>query len=202
MPPGPFAPSSPVGARNPTSQIPVRPASMMTALEGASRMNAFWQTWRREIIRGAVLFGGVIAIGLCVRYVIARARQAVVDNLPVALRSLRGLRDLKNLPNNFDFDPDAYVGPRDTADTWQYQAKVAPQHWVWIRNTVGSVRVEAAKGDSLEVVAVNKHHQPYPANGHIENQNEADRATNSDPWGHRRCRYRPGGQYKRSPHQH
>src|SRR2546425_684288 len=81
MPPGLFAPSSPVGARNPTSQIPVRPASMMTALEGASRMNAFWQTWRREIIRGAVLFGGVIAIGLCVRYVIARARQGVVDNL-------------------------------------------------------------------------------------------------------------------------
>src|SRR5207302_315856 len=76
-----------------------------------SRMNSFWQTWRKEIIRGVVLFCGVIAIGLCIRYVVVRARQGVMDNLPVALRGLRGLRDLKNLPNNFDFDPDAYGDP-------------------------------------------------------------------------------------------
>src|SRR5437870_13843181 len=117
-------------------------------------MNSFCETGRKEIIRGVVVFCGDIAIGLCIRYVVVRARQGVMDNLPVALRGLRGLRDLKNLPSNFDFDPDAYAGPRDTADTWTYQAKVAPGHWVWIRNTVGSVRVEAAKGDSLEVVAV------------------------------------------------
>src|SRR3989442_16042466 len=128
MPPGPFAPSSPVGARNPTSQIPVRPASMMTALEGASRMNAFWQTWRREIIRGAVLFGGVIAIGLCVRYVIPLAGQGDVDNLPSALRIFRGLRGIKNIPNNFRFQPAAYREPRDLTDTWQYKEKDTPQH--------------------------------------------------------------------------
>jgi len=89
-------------------------------------MNAFWQTWRREIIRGAVLFFGVIALGLCIRYVIVRARQGVVDNLPVALRSLRGLRDLKNLPNNFDFDPDAYGGPRDTATRGSIERRSLP----------------------------------------------------------------------------
>src|SRR5207247_10679013 len=157
-----------------------------------SRMNSFWQTWRKEIIRGVVLFCGVIAIGLCIRYVVVRARQGVMDNLPVALRGLRGLRDLKNLPNNFDFDPDAYGGPRDTADTWTYQAKVVPQHWVWIRNTVGSVRVEAAKGESLEVVAVKTHHRSDPASVHIETVKVADGIALCAVRGRRRGRWRPG----------
>jgi len=165
-------------------------------------MNAFWQTWRREIIRGAVLFFGVIALGLCIRYVIVRARQGVVDNLPVALRSLRGLRDLKNLPNNFDFDPDAYGGPRDTADTWQYRAKVAPQHWVWIRNTVGSVRVEAAKGDSLEVVAVKTHHRSDAASVHIETVKVADGIAICAVWGQGRGRCGPGEDFKPSSLRH
>src|SRR5437016_14079194 len=91
-----------------------------------------------------------------------------MDNLPVALRGLRGLRDLKNLPNNFDFDPDAYGGPRDTADTWTYQAKVVPQHWVWIRNTVGSVRIEAVKGHSPEVVAMTTHRTSDPGAVHTD----------------------------------
>ncbi len=175
---------------------------MVTALQGVSRMNAFWQTWRREIIRGAVLFFGVIALGLCIRYVIVRARQGVVDNLPVALRSLRGLRDLKNLPNNFDFDPDAYGGPRDTADTWQYRAKVAPQHWVWIRNTVGSVRVEAAKGDSLEVVAVKTHHRSDAASVHIETVKVADGIAICAVWGQGRGRCGPGEDFKPSSLRH
>jgi len=164
-------------------------------------MNSFWQTWRKEIIRGVVLFCGVIAIGLCIRYVVVRARQGVMDNLPVALRGLRGLRDLKNLPNNFDFDPDAYGGPRDTADTWTYQAKVVPQHWVWIRNTVGSVRVEAAKGDSLEVVAVKTHRRSDPGSVHIETVKVADGIAICAVWAHGGGRCVPGEDYKpSSPH--
>jgi len=164
-------------------------------------MNSFWQTWRKEIIRGAVLFFGVIAIGLCIRYVTARARQGLADNLPVALRGLRGLRELKNLPSHFDFDPDAYGGPRDTADTWQYHAKIAPQHWVWIRNTVGSVRVEAANGDSLEVVAVKTHSRSDPASVHIETINTADGIAICAVWSHGGGRCGPGEDYKASsPH--
>src|SRR5439155_44213 len=164
-----------------------------------SRMNSFWQTWRKEIIRGVVLFCGVIAIGLCIRYVVVRARQGVMDNLPVALRGLRGLRDLKNLPNNFDFDPDAYGGPRDTADTWTYQAKVVPQHWVWIRNTVGSVRVEAAKGDSLEVVAVKTHRRSDPGSVHIETVKVADGIAICAVWAHGRAS-RAAGRGRGSEH--
>src|SRR5436189_236133 len=145
---------------------------------------------------------GVIAIGLCIRYVVVRARQGVMDNLPVALRGLRGLRDLKNLPNNFDFDPDAYGGPRDTADTWTYQAKVVPQHWVWIRNTVGSVRVEAAKGDSLEVVAVKTHHRSDPGSVHIETIKVADGIAICAVWGQGRGRCGPGEDFKPSSLRH
>ena len=164
-------------------------------------MSTFWQTWRREIIRGAVLFVGVIAIGLCVRYVIVRARQGVIENLPVALRGLRGLRDLKNLPSNFDFDPDAYAGPRDTADTWTYQAKVAPGHWVWIRNTVGSVRVEAAKGDSLEVVAVKTRRRSDAASVRIETVKTADGIAICALWARGGGHCGPGDDYKSSsPH--
>src|SRR5207245_9184686 len=125
-------------SRNHTSQIPVRQASMVTGFEGVSRMNAFWHTWRREIIRGAVLFFGVIAIGLCVRYVFFRARQGVLDNLPVALSELKGLRNLRDLGANFD--PDLNSGPRHAAETWTYRAKLAPKQWLWIRNANGSVR--------------------------------------------------------------
>jgi len=124
-------------------------------------MNSFWQTWRKEIIRGAVLFVGVIAVGFFVRSTIGRVRVSVANSLPVALRNLGDLQELKNLKNHFEIDPSA--GPRDTADTWTYHGKIAPRQWVWIGNTNGSVTVEAAKGDSLEVVAVKTHHRSDPA---------------------------------------
>src|SRR6059036_3518748 len=170
MAPGGF--SRPSGAlffsvsRNRASRKPVRPASINPGPQGVP-MDSFWHTWRREIIRGAILFGGVIAIGLCVRYIVGRVRAGVVDNLPVALRNLRDLRGLRNLKDNdFQFDHDP--GPRDTADTWAYRGKVAPGKWLWIGNTNGAVTVEPAKGDSVEVVAVKTHTHSDPASVHIE----------------------------------
>ena len=133
---------------------------MVTGFEGVSRMNAFWHTWRREIIRGAVLFFGVNAIGLCVRYVFFRARQGVLDNLPVALSELKGLRNLRDLGANFD--PDLNSGPRHAAETWTYRAKLAPKQWLWIRNANGSVRVEPAAGDSVEITAVKSYGRSDP----------------------------------------
>lgn len=105
-------------------------------------MSAFWDTWRTEIIRGATLFFAVLAIGFFAHYVLGRARQRVVEGIPAAMRDLRS-----------EFAPDA-GGPRATGGTWAYHAKLAPKQWVWIRNTRGSIRVEPARGDSLQVTAV------------------------------------------------
>jgi hypothetical protein len=57
---------------------------------GAS-MSLFWQTWRREIIRGTFLFCGVIAVGFVVRSMIGRVREGVASALPMALRDLGNL---------------------------------------------------------------------------------------------------------------
>ena len=85
----------------------------------------------------------VLAIGLSVRYLVARARERVVNRLPEALREIRG-----------EFDSDAEGGPRTTGATWTYRAKVAPKHGLWIRNTRGSVIVEGGRGDSVQISAV------------------------------------------------
>ncbi len=115
-------------------------------------MGTFWDTWRKDITRGVALFVAVLAIGLCVRYVVARVREGVVDRLPVALRELRG-----------NFDPDVTAGPRTPGETWSYRAKIAPNQWVWIHNTNGSVTVEPGKGDSLEVTAMKSYRRSDPA---------------------------------------
>src|SRR5256886_16626071 len=76
------------------------------------------------------------------RSVVGRVRQGVTARLPMALRDLR---------NQFDGGPDA--GPRMAGGRWSYRAKVAPKQWMWIRNTRGSVTVEPAKGDFVEISA-------------------------------------------------
>src|SRR5207244_8136100 len=87
-------------------------------------MRAFLEAWRTEIIRGATLFCVVLAIGLSVRYLVARARERVVNRLPEALREIRG-----------EFDSDAEGGPPhdgrdlDLSRQGRSQARaVDPQH--------------------------------------------------------------------------
>ncbi len=116
-------------------------------------MNPFWQTWRKEIIRGTVLFLGVVAVLLVIHYTGGLVRQGVVERLPAGIAS--GLRG--------NFDVDLNTGPCQTGETWTYHARVAPRQWVWIRNTNGSVKVEPATGDSLEVTAVKTYRRSDPA---------------------------------------
>lgn len=106
-------------------------------------MRAFWEAWRTEIIRGATLFCVVLAVGLSIRYLVARTRERVVNRLPEALREIRG-----------ELDPDAEGGPRTTGATWTVHSKLTPKHGLWIRNIRGSVTVEPTKGDSVQIVAV------------------------------------------------
>jgi len=105
-------------------------------------VSVFWDTWRKEIIRGAALFCAVLVIGFAV-HAAHRAVHEKVMNLPVALRNLRD-----------EFARDDGGPGRSTAATWTYRSKLRANKWVWIRNTRGSVTVEPAKGDSLQVSAV------------------------------------------------
>jgi len=105
-------------------------------------MSAFWDSWRKEIIRGTALFCGILGIWVVGRHLAMHVRQGVTERLPMALRDLR---------NELDGGRDA--GPRIAGGTWTYRAKVAPKQWLWIRNVRGSVTVEPATGNFVEISA-------------------------------------------------
>jgi putative adhesin len=164
-------------------------------------MSPFWQTWRREIIRGTILFCGVITVGLFVRSIIGHVREGVANTLPMALRDLGDLRELRNLKDHFEVDPniDPHAGPRDTAvDRWDYRGKLSPGKWLWIGNTNGSVTVEGGKSDSLEVVAVKTYRRSDPARVHIETASSAEGIAICALWVEGRGRCAPGGDFKPS----
>ena len=110
-------------------------------------MSAFWNTWRKEIIRGTALFCAVLAIGFFVIYLVGQVRHGVVTTLPMALRDLKS-----------EFARDGDGGPRSKGGTWTYRSTLAPKQWVWIRNRRGSVTVEPGTGDSLQISAVKTYH--------------------------------------------
>ena len=101
-------------------------------------MKEFWLKWRREIVRGAFLFTTVVVVGLLVISWVNRG----ISSIPRRF----------GLNFNSDFDTDfPGLGPgRTVSDTWSVHARVAPAHWVWIHNTNGPIRVEPARGDSVE----------------------------------------------------
>jgi hypothetical protein len=105
-------------------------------------VSTFWDTWRKEIIRGAALFCAVLAIGF-VAHAAHRMVHENMKNLPVALRDLQS-----------EFTRDDGGAARSTGATWTYRSKLGAKQWVWIRNLRGSVTVEPARGDSLQVSAV------------------------------------------------
>src|SRR6266480_7567198 len=92
-------------------------------------MKDFWLKWRREIIRGALLFTTVVCVGLL-----------VISWVNRGIRSIPGRFGLNF--DNADFDTDfPGLGPgRTVADTWSFHARVAPSQWVWIHNTNGPDR--------------------------------------------------------------
>jgi putative adhesin len=113
---------------DPTSSPPPSPA------------RSFWRSWRREIIRGGVLFGLVVCVGLVV--------SQVHVGMPVTLEQLRALKD-------FDIDPSGnlFGAGREIGDQWEWRGVVKPSQQVWIRNTNGPVDVVSGNTDQLEVIA-------------------------------------------------
>jgi len=108
----------------------------------ASGLRRIWKGWRKEIIRGAVLFTAVIGIGL------------------VATRMF-GLIPLRFGGRGFNFE-DFDLDHREWIESFRWAGVVPDQHTVWIRNLNGPVSIEAAEGDSVVVTADKSWHRSDP----------------------------------------
>jgi len=100
----------------------------------------FLSTWRREIIRGGVLFALVLTAGLMV----SRVR----FGFGIPWGSLHSLGNF-----DVDFDGDLFGPGREIGDEWKWTGRVSTAQQVWIRNTNGPVEVVQGSGDVLEVTA-------------------------------------------------
>ena len=113
-------------------------------LDQTAPAKTFWRTWRREIVRGGVLFGLVVGTGLFIR--------SVRIHVPSPLGALGSFGDF----NWGDGDGgDLFGRGRQVGDPWEYRVLLKPTQHVWIRNTNGPIDVVAGTGDSL-VIQVEK----------------------------------------------
>ncbi|MFN2571199.1 MAG: DUF4097 domain-containing protein [Gemmatimonadales bacterium] len=104
----------------------------------------FWRTWRREIVRGGVLFSLVLGAGLFIR----NAKNHV--HMPSPLGALGSFGDF----NWGDGEGgDLFGNGRETGDEWEYHVVIKPSQHVWIRNTNGPIAVEQGESDTLYVRA-------------------------------------------------
>ncbi|MDP3909477.1 MAG: hypothetical protein Q8Q14_03715 [Gemmatimonadales bacterium] len=107
----------------------------------ASPFRRFLRTWRRELIRGGVLFGLVLGVGLAI--------SRVNVNASVPWDALEALGDLDALSRGGDF----FGAGRETGDQWEFRQEVNTSQRIWIRNTIGPIEVAAGDGNMLEVIA-------------------------------------------------
>lgn len=113
-------------------------------LDQPSSAKRFWRTWRREIIRGGVLFGLVLGAGLFIRNVKRNI------HVPESLGALGSFGDF----NWGDGEGgDLFGRGREVGDSWEYHALIKPSQQVWIRNTNGPIDVLPGQSDSLYVHA-------------------------------------------------
>lgn len=111
-------------------------------LDQPSPAKRFWRTWRREIIRGGVLFGLVLGAGLF----IASAKSNI--HMPSPLGALSSIGDF----NWGDGDAgDLFGHGREVGDEWEYRVFIKPSQHVWIRNTNGPIDVVAGRSETLYV---------------------------------------------------
>jgi hypothetical protein len=105
--------------------------------------NEFWRRWRYDIVRGTLIFGMIVGVGLAV--------QAMVG---------RGRAQLTGLKHSFDVNFDA--PDRQQAAPWVYSATLPPKATVWLRNINGSITVEPGEGTTAEVQAERSYRHSTP----------------------------------------
>jgi len=104
-------------------------------------MNDFWKKWRAELLRGAVIFVVVVAIGLTAVSFVGRLK-AKGGNALAELARMGG-----DFGGSFD-DPG-----RSHGDAWSWHAPLTPGQTLSIRNLNGPVEVAAATGPEAVVTA-------------------------------------------------
>lgn len=106
----------------------------MTGSHEGTWMHRVWRGWRREIIRGALLFAVVAGVGL---FIIAQVR---------AFEPLALLRDGGLSAVLADHD-------RKWVDAYRWAGQLERGQQVWVRNLSGAIVIERADGDSVIVTA-------------------------------------------------
>jgi hypothetical protein len=133
---------------------------MDMSLEQPSPFRRFLRTWRREIIRGGVLFTLVVCAGLVVR---AAARN-VKDRIPQSLGALGSFGD-------FDWGDgeggNLFGHDRRVGDQWEYRIALTKGQRVWIRNTNGPIEVVGGSGDQLQIHAEKSWRHSNPNSVHL-----------------------------------
>lgn len=149
-----------------------------------SPIRHFLRTWRREIIRGGILFGLVVGIGLVVSGV-----RAGLSGLP-----WEALRSFSNF--DFDLDGDLFGAGREIGDQWEWRGPVKASQQVWIRNTNGPIEVVQGTGTTFEVIAEKSWRHSSPSAVEIVAVPTARGVTICALWAARERRCGDGGDYQ------
>jgi hypothetical protein len=156
----------------------------MTAVQPTS-LRRFWRTWRREIIRGGVLFTLVVCAGLFIRN--------IKMNMPSALGTLGQFGD-------FDWGDgeggNLFGHGRQTGDEWEFRQAIKPSQQVWVRNTNGPIEVVAGEGDMLEVHAEKSWRRSSPSDVELVAVPSPGGITICAMWEARERRCSEGGDYR------
>jgi hypothetical protein len=108
----------------------------------AGPQKSFLRTWRRELIRGGVLFSLVVVAGLVITNIKA--------NVPTPWGVLSSF-------GNFEWGEgeggSLFGHNRNVGDPWEFRTQLTASQHVWIRNTNGPIDVLPGESNWLEVHA-------------------------------------------------
>ena len=156
-------------------------------LDQPSPTKRFWRTWRREIIRGGVLFGLVLGAGLF----LLNAKRNI--RVPSPLGALGAFGDF----NWGDGEAsNLFGGGREVGDPWEYKALIKPSQHVWIRNTNGPIDVVAGHSESLFVHVEKSWRHSDPQSVQIVPVLTERGVTICAMWAAREMRCEEGGDYR------
>ena len=158
---------------------------MHMPLDQPAPIRRFLRTWRRELVRGGVLFGVVVGTGLVIRQ--------VKMNVPVPWGALGSF-------GGFDWgDGDGgnlFGNNREIGDPWEFRTTIKPSQHVWIRNTNGPIEVVAGNSDMLEVHAEKSWRHSSPSSVELKAVPSELGVTICALWEAREARCGDGGDYR------
>jgi hypothetical protein len=98
-------------------------------------MHDFWRKWRAELLRGSVIFVGVVAVGLAIVSAVRKGADRARNIIPQLAQSFNA-----SLGGGFD-DPGRHHG-----DTWSWHSHLNAGQTLALRSLNGPVEVTAAPG--------------------------------------------------------